>query len=162
MILGGVGVLAVVVLLIASDREDKTRDTGAEPARRPPAAKPHVPATRVAVGSGSAGRAPGRPAPPLTRDMLNRAATMLQEAKLLNNEATKLRNRGDNEGARAKNSAAKAKIDEVKAFLDGPATWQEEADMGEWTQTAEYVALGRFYGEISKLEKRVRMGGGTR
>jgi hypothetical protein len=46
-------------------------------------------------------------------------------------------------------------------MIEAPLRWQEKADLGSWAQPAEYVTLENLYGEVSKLEKRVRMGGGT-
>ena len=72
------------------------------------------------------------------------------------------RGAGNNQEARDKQSAAKDKVDALKKVIDGPARWQEEAQMENWAQPAEYVALEKLWTEISKLEKQIRMGGGTR
>ena len=88
------------------------------------------------------------------------ANALVDEAKALNNDATRLRNAGDNRGARAKNSEAKRKIDAAIASIEAPSVWHEEAELEEWAMPAEYVTLGHLYGRISKLQKRIRMGGG--
>ena len=92
--------------------------------------------------------------------MLQKANALVDEAKALNNDATRLRNAGDNRGARAKNSEAKRKIDAAIASIEAPSVWHEEAELEEWAMPAEYVTLGHLYGRISKLQKRIRMGGG--
>lgn len=165
LILGGVGALVLVLVLVMlnsksgdDDNNDGDNQQQQQPAKQP--TKPVGPKTQLKMGSAKAGKTPDRPAPTLTQEMLQKAATLIQEAKVLNNEGVKLRSSGDNKGSRAKNSEAKRKLDEVKSMLDAPLTWQEEADMEEWAMPAEYTALGNLYGQLSKLEKRIRMGGG--
>ncbi len=121
---------------------------------------PHVPRTDLEMSSARRGKAPDRPSPTLTQKMLQAAAAHIQAAKELNNEGVKLRNAGDNRGARAKQSEAKGKIDEAVQVLEAPAAWQEEADLEGWAMPAEYVTLSKLFGQIAKLEKRIRMSGG--
>ncbi|MCK5944059.1 MAG: hypothetical protein KAI24_18890 [Planctomycetes bacterium] len=164
LILGGVGaaVLVIVLVIVSSKKggDDGDGDQQDQQQQAQPETKPHVPKTTLKMGSAQAGKTPDRPAPRLTVEMLQQARDLIQEAKVLNNEGVKLRNAGKNMEARAKQSEAKRKTDEVKALLDIPATWQEEADMEGWAMPAEYVTLGNLYGEIAKLEKRIRMSGG--
>ncbi|MFN3243147.1 MAG: hypothetical protein ACE37K_16725 [Planctomycetota bacterium] len=165
LILGGVGALVLVVVLVMlnSKSGDDDKDTGDGQTQQQPAKQPARlvgPKTELKMGSAKAGKTPDRPAPTLTQEMLQKAAGVIQEAKVLNNEGVRLRSAGDNQGSRAKNSEAKSKLDQVKEMLDAPLTWQEEADLEGWSMPAEYSALGNLYGELSKLEKRIRMGGG--
>ena len=163
LILGGVGLLVVVVLLVVMNQGGGNKAATPAPKPAAPAAKPaHVPApTAVAPGAAKAGKTPGRPAPPLTQDVMQKAAGLIDEAKVLFNDGVKLRTAGDNTGARAKQSSAKDKLDEAKAMLALPLRWQEEADLDDWAMPAEYAALGKLYGDLSSLEKKVRMSGGT-
>ncbi len=164
LILGGVGLLVVVILLVVMSQSGKK--PAATPTPTPtPAAQPKAPhqsaPTQVAAGAAKAGKTPTKPAPALTQDMLQKAASLLDEAKALSNEGVKVRNAGDSAGARTKQSQAKDKIDEVKALLAAPLRWQEEADLEDWAMPAIYSSLGKLYNEVSSLEKKVRMSGGT-
>lgn len=163
LILGGVGLLVVVILLVVMSQ------SGKKPAPTPtptPAAQPkpaHQAApTQVAAGAAKAGKTPGRPAPALTQETMQKAAQLLDAAKALFSEGVKLRTgAGDNTGARAKQSEAKDKIDEIKTLLAAPLRWQEEADLEDWAMPAIYSSLGSLYNEVSSLEKKIRMNGGT-
>jgi hypothetical protein len=115
----------------------------------------------VPSGIAKAGKTPARPAPALTAAILQQTAQLLEEAKVLCNDGIKARTAGDNQAARDKQSAAKDKIDAAKQLITVPLGWQEEADMGGWAMPAEYSALEKLYGQLSSLEKRVRMSGGT-
>lgn len=165
MIVGGVGALLVVLVLVilnsrAGDDGDQGNVQQAAPRQpaKPVAAAPQP--TDLKMANASAGKTPDRPAPTLTRDMLQKANVMVDAAKALNNEGTRLRNSGDNRGARAKQSEAKRKLDEAIKFLEAPSAWQEEADLEGWAMPAEYVTLGNLYVRIAKYQKRIRMGGG--
>ena len=163
LILGGVGLLVVVILLVVMSQSGKKP---APPPTPTPAAQPKAPhqsaPTQVAAGAAKAGKTPTKPAPALTPETLQKAAQLLDVAKGLFNEGSKLRTgAGDNTGARAKMSEAKDKIDEIKALLAAPLRWQEEADLEDWAMPAAYSSLGSIYNEISSLEKKVRMNGGT-
>lgn len=164
LILGGLGLLVVVIVLVVMSQGGGKGSATPAPAK-PAAAngkQPHVPAaTSVPTGAAKAGKTPTTPPPPLTQDTLQKAASLLDEAKTLFNDGVRLRNSGDNAGARTKQSTAKDKIDEVKNMLATPLRWQEEADLEGWAMPAEYTALGKFYGDVSSLEKKVRMSGGT-
>jgi len=164
LILGGVGLLVVVILIVVMSQSGKKPAT--TPTSAPtPAAQPKAPhqsaPTQVAAGAAKAGKTPDKPAPALTPDMLQKAATLLDAANAFFNEGVKLRTGGDNTGARAKQSEAKDKIDEIKALLAAPLRWQEEADLDGWAMPASYSALGALYTKVSSLEKKVRMNGGT-
>jgi hypothetical protein len=167
-VLGGVGALVVIVLIVVmnsggKETADKPRTpTGsagtpaAAPAPSPAAATP-----AVALGAARGGKAPTTPAPALTVATLEQAHALLNEAKELNNEGVRLRTAGKNQEARDAQSQAKDKIDAIKQLVAKPSEWQELADMEGWAQPAEYVALEKLYGEVAKIEKRIRMGGGT-
>lgn len=163
----GIGVAivgALIVVFLSSSKGDKAKEKPAEPA---PAAvekkAPHVPApSSVPLGAAKKGKTPDRPAPPLTSEMLGKATALLDEAKTLSNDGVKARTAGDNEGARQKQSAAGDKIEAAKASLKEQSRWQEDADLGDWAQPAEYVALANLWTQLTTLEKKVRMSGGTR
>lgn len=162
LILGGVGLLVVVILLVVMSQGSKKPAPKATPA---PAAQPKAPyqsaPTQVVEGAAKAGKTPTKPAPALTQEMLQKAASLLDEATALSNEGVKVRSAGDSAGARIKQSQAKDKIDEVKALLAAPLRWQEDADLEDWAMPAIYSSLGALYNKVSSLEKKVRMSGGT-
>ena len=164
MILGGVAALGALVALIVFSQQSGGDEGGAAqqpaPTKRSAPASTATPTTRLKTGAARAGKTPARPAPTLTAEMLQKANALVDEAKALNNDGTRLRNAGDNRGARAKNSEAKRKIDAAIASIEAPSVWHEEAELEEWAMPAEYVTLGHLYGRISKLQKRIRMGGG--
>lgn len=164
LILGGLGLLVVVIVLVVMSQSGG--NGGTTPAADKPAAangkQPHVPAaSSVPTGTAKAGKTPTTPPPPLTQDTLQKAVSLLDEAKALNSDGVRLRTAGDNMGARSKQSEAKVKIDAIKGLLAAPLRWQEEADLEGWAMPAEYTALGKFYGEVSSLENKVRKSGGT-
>lgn len=159
----GVAIAASLVVVFLSGGKDKA-DKGT-PAAAPVAEAPKAPAgpapSKVKMGAAKAGKTPTKPAPELTADMLGKATALLDEAKVLCNDGVKARNEGDNKTARDKQSAAKDKIDAAKQSLQAQASWQEEADLSDWAQPAEYSALGNLWNQLSSLEKKVRMSGGT-
>lgn len=164
---GGIGVAivaALIVVFMSSSKGDKAKDKPADPAPAAAAPKaPHVPApTSLQLGSAKQGKTPGRAAPALTAEMLGKAMALLDEAKTLSNDGVKARTAGDNEGARQKQSAAGDKIEAAKASLKEQAAWQEEADLSDWAQPAEYVSLANLWTQLTTLEKKARMSGGTR
>jgi len=163
MILGGVGLLVVVVVLVMMNSgggDQNTAETAPKPAATQPASTPKT-TVAVPTGSARAGKTPTRPAPALTAQMLQQSAELLAEAKALCNDGITARTAGDNQGARDKQSQAKDKIDAAKQLMTVPLGWQEEADLEGWAMPAEYGALEKLYGQLSSLEKRVRMSGGT-
>ena len=162
LVLGGVGALLLVLLLFAMNSGSDTDTTGSseQPDQQQRQAPKPRKSTPLKQGAAQAGKTPGRPAPPLTTAMLQKANAIIDEAKALNNEGTRLRNAGDNRGARAKQSEAKRKMDEVLEYLEVPSLWHEEADLEGWAMPAEYVTLGNLYGRIATYLKRIRMGGG--
>ncbi|MEZ6036913.1 MAG: hypothetical protein R3F29_05500 [Planctomycetota bacterium] len=162
MILGGVGVVVVIILLVVMNQgggSEKKSDKDATPAK-PAAAAPAMPT--VQVSGAAAGKTPSKPAPALTADMLGQVQKLLDEATALQNQGATLRTNGDNQGARDVQSQAAAKLETLRNLIDNQLTWQEEAEMEGWAQPGEYVTLGKMWTKIAKLEKAVRMGGGTR
>lgn len=160
MMFGGIGVAVVVILIVVMSRGG----TKKEPADTPPppaAATPAPPRAPASTESARAGKPPAKPAPALSPETLQQARDLLAQAKTLCNEGVQARTAGNNQEARDKQSAAKAKVDALKKLVGTQALWQEEAQMSDWAQPAEYVALEKLYGEVSKLEKQIRMGGGT-
>lgn len=164
MLFGGIGVAVVIAVFVvmSGDKPADAKDTPKPPAPAAvaPAAAPAQPGATPAVAK--AGKTPAKPAPALTPEMMQEARALLQQAKDLNNEGVKARTAGDNTTARAKQSEANDKLEALQKLIAAPLAWQEEADFGDWTQPAEYVALGKLFQEVSNLMKRVRMGGGTR
>ncbi len=162
--IGGIGVAVVGLLVVVfANRGNDAEAGGNQPVNPPPFATPAVtPTPAPAVSESSrAGKTPTKAAPALTAETLQQARTLLGEAKALCNEGVTARTAGNNQEARTKQSAAKDKIDALKAMVAVPALWQEEAQLSDWAQPAEYVALEKLYAEVSKIEKQIRMGGGT-
>jgi hypothetical protein len=127
-----------------------------------PAKTPAPAPSTVLTPAAKPGKTPGKPAPTLTADTLAKATELVAAAKVLSNEGVKLRNEGKNEESRAKQSAASDKLEELKTLTKTQWAWQEEAELGDWALTGEYVALGNLYTEVGKLENQIRKGGGTR
>lgn len=166
MLFVGIGVAIaaslVAVFVLTSGKKDNAGDTKPAPAAEAKAAPaPHVPSTPLSLAGAKAGKTPSKPAPGLTQDTLTTVRDLLDEAKKLSNEGVTARNGGDNQKARELQSAAKDKLEALQKLIQAPLLWQEEAQMGDWAQPAEYVTLENLYAEVGKLEKRVRMGGGT-
>ncbi len=164
MILGGLGVAVLIVIIIMANRggddeevnpdNQSTKQPGKQPAKQP------EPKTNLKMSEGVAGKTPGRPAPPLTQATLTKITELLAEAKAISNEGIKLTKSGNNPEGSAKQSEAKVKIDQLKALIEEQSLWQEEADMGDWAQPAEYITLARIYATISRTQKTIRMNGG--
>ncbi|MFO1076627.1 MAG: hypothetical protein U1E73_02755 [Planctomycetota bacterium] len=160
-----VGAFAVVVIVIFFVMRGGGSDGGStqDPGASTPAAKPAAPAPQPAAaptGSPKAGSKPATPAPALDAETMDKARTMLAKAKDLYNEVVNARKGGDNRTARDKASEAKAIVDEIKTLVEKAADWQMEAEMEGWSQPAEYVALGKVYGEVMNLANLIRKNGG--
>lgn len=167
LVLGGIGLVVVIALVVMMNRGGGTKDTTgagaanaavAKPADKPSAAPPKTP---VKMEAAKAGGAPKRPAPALTEATLQQARELLAKAKGFCNEGITARTAGDNTKARERQSLAKDNIDELKKLVGAQSLWQEEAQMENWAQPAEYMTLEKLLGELGPLEKRVRMNGGT-
>jgi hypothetical protein len=169
MLFVGIGVAIAASLIVVfvlngsggSGGADKAKPAANAPANPAPKAAPAAASTPVALAGAKAGKVAKKPAPALTQDTLTKVRDLLEEAKKLSNEGVTARNGGDNMAARDKQSAAKDKLDELQKLVQAPLTWQEEAQMEDWAQPAEYVTLENLYAEVGKLLKRVRMGGGS-
>ena len=151
--------LLIVILTIYYRDSGNGADKGGDPASTQPRTSSGVP-PQPRMSSAKAGKTPGRPAPALTAATLSRVRELLQEAKAISNDGVRERTAGNNMKARAKQSEAKKKIDELKLLFADASEWQEEADMGDWEQPGAYVTLGKIWGEIARLQKKVRMSGG--
>lgn len=161
MILGGLGVVVLIIILVMANKggsEDQNNSSN-EPAKQP-AKQPEAPKTNLTMANAKGGKTPDRPAPPLTQATLTKVTELLAEAKALSNEGIKLTKSGSNPEGAAKQSAAKVKIDQLKAMIEEQSLWQEEADMGDWAQPAEYITLAKIYATISRTQKTIRMNGG--
>ncbi len=163
MIIGGAGLLVLILILVMFNSRGgggDADDTGANAPAKQPANQPEKPRSNVAVSGGLPGKSPDRPAPTLTQDTLNKMSDLLAEAKSISNSGFALLKEGKNIEARTRQSEAKVKIDEIKALIEEPTLWYEEADMGDWSIPAEYVAMNKLYGKLSTLLKTIRMQGG--
>lgn len=162
MIIGGFVLLAVILIVwaISSGGDDGTSGTGGSREASPVTKQPQKPRSNVAVSGGKSGQTPGRPAPALTQDMLNKMSDLLAQAKSISDSGFKLLKEGKNMEARTRQSEAKVKIDEIKKLIEEPSLWYEEADMDGWSIPPEYVALNRLYSKMSTLQKTIRMQGG--
>lgn len=160
MVLGAIAVVVVVVLIVMM--KGGTKDSGGtndKPQTPTPAAKP---APAAPSSSAKAGKTPARPAPALTAETMQQCRDQQAKAQALYNEGSKARTAGDNTAARDKMAQAKVIIDQINQTLAVPMLWQEEAQMGDWTQSGEYIDLEKFVTALASLEKMVRMGGGTK
>ena len=163
MILGGLGAVVLGLFLLTSggggggggDEEESNDQSNRQP---PQQSQPPTPSANMSSAQG--GKAPGRPAPPLSQETLSKVRQLLAEAKTMSDDGIRLRKSGDNKGCRAKQSAAKVKIDQIKSMIETQSLWQEEAEMSDWAQPAEYVTLARIYVKIGTTEKTIRMQGG--
>jgi len=157
--IGAIAIVVVVVIVVMMNGGGKD-DAAKDPAPVAAAPAPSPAPAPVPTGSAKAGKTPARPAPALTQETLGKLDELFGKAKAAYNEGSTLRTAGDNAGARSKQAEAKALLDRWKQLVEAQLLWQEEAQMEEWAQPAEYAALERIYGPFAKLEKSVRMGGG--
>jgi hypothetical protein len=137
--------------------ETSNGKTSAPAASQKPATAPAAP---VQLAAAKTGKAPARPAPPLTQQMLDEVRALTKAASVLYNEGVTARTAGDNTTARDKQASAKDTLERLDVMLKAQLLWQEEAQMEEWAQPAEYVTLEREYGAAMNLTKKIRMGGG--
>jgi len=161
MVLGAIAVVVVVVLIVMM--KGGTKDSGGTN-DKPQTPTPAAPKPAPAAPSSAAkpGKTPAKPAPTLTAETLQQCRDQQAKAQALYNEGSKARTAGDNATARDKMSQAKVIIDQINQTLAVPMLWQEEAQMGDWTQSGEYIDLEKFVTALASLEKMVRMGGGTK
>lgn len=165
LMLGGAAVVVVAVLFFAFRGGEKPAQAGS--GQKPAAAAPKSDAAKPASGpvqlSGAkAGKTPTTPPPQLTQATLQELSDLLVRITALRNDAVQARTgSGDNKTARATMSQAKELLDEWKAKVEPSLRWQEEAQMEDWAQPAEYMTLESLYAKFQKLEKEVRMGGGS-
>jgi hypothetical protein len=166
LILGGMGVLVVVGVFFMMRGGSKPAEAAPTAVKAPaasvPAATPAPAASsKLDLAGAKAGKAPAKPAPALAAATLQQVHDLLGEAKGISNEGVTLRVNGDNQQARDKQTAARDKIEAAKKLVATPLLWQEEADMEGWAMPAEYVTLTNLFGEMSRLEKKIRMNGGS-
>lgn len=161
----GVGAAVVVGLAIVLTRNgDKPADQGTPtPAVAKPAetSKPAPAASNLQMSTAKAGKTPTTPPPALTPATLQELDVLLGQIKALRNEAVTARQgSGDNQGARAKMSEAYKLCVQWQQKVDAPLRWQENAQMEDWAQPAEYVTLEKLFAGFQKLNNEVRKGGG--
>lgn len=161
MILGGIAVVVVIVIVVMMNKGGgaKASEAPNQPAAAKPATAPAV--APVPLASAKVGKAPGRPAPPLTQETLGKLSELHAKAKVLYNEGSALRTAGDNSKARTKQGEAKNLLDQWLKLVEKPLAWQEEAQMGDWQQPAEYMTLEKLFQPYQTLTNQVRKGGGT-
>jgi len=161
LLVGGSAVVVVVLLVILSTRGDgATNDAG--PGREVPATAPaRSTPPAVSIGRARSGKPPAKPPPELTVDTLREFQTVLDEAKELINEGKKARTgRGENKVARAAMARVTKLLRQWEQKIAGPLRWQEDAEMEDWAQPAEYVRLEQMFVKFAKYKKEARMGGG--
>lgn len=164
MIVGG-AVLVVVVLVVVLSRGGAAPANAAGPGAAPVATPPPAVATPAAepvqMRPAKAGKAPATPAPALTAAVLQELSDLLARIKALRNEAVTARTgNADVATARAKMGEAKTLCEQWLAKIAAPLQWQEQAQMDDWAQPAEYATLESLYATYSKLENEIRKGGG--
>ncbi len=158
-----VGAIAVVVLLLVMSGGGSNKPAASGSSTSTPAAAPAASPTAVVsvpAGSAKAGKTPDRPAPALTQDTLGKLAQLQAQATELFNESVNLRNGGDNMKAREAAGRAKDVLDQWNQLVEPNLLWQEEAQLGEWSQPAEYIQLEKLFGAYQTLNNKVRKQGG--
>ncbi len=160
--IGGIGVVVVVLVVLMSGGSKSNaggQPAGAAPA---PASKPAAaPAPApMAVPPAKPGKTPATPAPALTGETLGRLRELHAEAKAHYNQSVTARNGGDTVAARKHAMDAKKVLDQWLEQVQPCLTWQESAQMEDWTQPGEYLALEKLYGDFQSLTKMVRLAGG--
>lgn len=157
-----VGAAAVVGFLLVMSG-NKSPDQGTKPtATSTPAAAPAAPTPVVSVpaGSAKAGKTPLRAAPPLSQETLGKLSQLEAQATELFNESVNLRNGGDAMKAREAAGRAKDVLDQWNRLVEPNLLWQEDAQLGEWSQPAEYIQLEKLFGAYQTLNNKVRKQGG--
>lgn len=162
LVLGGVGLVAVIAFVVLTGGGDKDGGGGASSTTKPSAAPAVATPAPTSTSAGKQGKAPTKPAPALTADTVQKARDLLAEAKTLSNEGVQARTAGNNELARQKQSAASDKCEAIKAMTATNWAWLEEAELEGWTMSGEYADLAKVYTDLLNLENRIRKGGGTR
>lgn len=167
LLLAGAGVVVVVLVVALSNRGGgQAANAGQSPpstgrGTAPAAAAPAPAPAKVALAGAKAGKPPQKPAPPLTAATLQELQDLLDRIKALRNEAVTARTgNADVQLARAKMGDAKVLLDQWEAKIVEPLRWQEDAQMEDWAQPAEYVTLETLYATFSRLDNEVRKGGG--
>ncbi|MEY3161929.1 MAG: hypothetical protein RIT25_1920 [Planctomycetota bacterium] len=157
-----VGAAAVVVFLLVMSGNKSPESGTKTPAASAPAVAPAAPAPAASVPSGSAkaGKTPARPAPPLGQETLAKLSQLEAQATQLFNESVNLRNGGDAMKAREAAGRAKDVLDQWNSLVEPNLLWQEEAQLGDWAQPAEYIQLEKLFGAYQTLNNKVRKQGG--
>ncbi|MCA8953461.1 MAG: hypothetical protein KDE27_28370 [Planctomycetes bacterium] len=155
-----VAIVVVIFLIMPGGGDDSGKTSGGD--SKPAVADKSTPlqAQPASAGTAKTGKTPARPAPPLSQETLTKLDELLAAAKVHYNAGVTARNAGNNAEARAEQAKAKEQLDQWEQLVEAQLRWQEEAEMEEWAQPAEYDLLTRRYPQFSKLQKSVRMGGG--
>ncbi len=165
MIVAGAVALLVVVVLVLQNGGSQPASAGQAGATTgttsPPPAVPKPVAEAVTMRAAKAGKAPGTPAPALTAATLQELNDLLAKIKALRNESVTARTgSADNQTARAKMGEAKKLCERWISKVQVPLQWQEQAQMEDWAQPAEYTTLEQLYATYQRLDNEVRKGGG--
>jgi hypothetical protein len=160
----GAGVAIVVGLGVVLTRGgDKPAEKGAAPPPPvvQPAAAPKPVVSNLQLSAAKAGKTPTTKPPELTAATLQELDALLLRIKTLRNESVTARaGSSDNQTARAKMGEAYKLCEEWQQKIDAPLRWQENAQMEDWAQPAEYVTLEKMFATFQKLNNEVRKGGG--
>jgi hypothetical protein len=164
MVMVGAAAIAIVVVLVIMMRGGGEEDgkKGAADDTKPAASEKSATPVAISVGTGKAkaGGTPKRPAPALSTETLGKLDQLLAEAKTHYNDGVTKRTDGDNAGAREAQAKAKEVLEQWENLVKPQLQWQEEAEMEEWAQPAEYDLLTSKYAPFSSLQNMVRKGGG--
>ena len=154
--------VAVVVAVVLLSQGGGTR--AASPAAQPAAAAKSQPAatpTPLPKAAAKQGKPPSTPPPPLSEATLQELNDLLSRIKALRNEAVQKRSgQGDTQGAKATMEQAHKLLEQWQQTVQPQLRWQENAQMEDWAQPAEYVALEKLFGVYQRLNNEVRKGGG--
>lgn len=157
---GALLVVVVIIYFVMSGGSGDTKQNTETPAPATNQVTPAPTPTPAPTGSTKTGKTPATPAPELKPETLSKVRDMIASAKALYNEASTARTAGDNRLAREKASAAKVIVDDIKALVEAAADWQMQAEMEGWTQSGDYVDLGKVDGEVMNLSNLIRKNGG--
>lgn len=160
----GIGVVLAAGVFFVVSRGGNDAKAGAQQQQVPvtPAKAPEPsPKAPIQLAGAKAGKTPTTPAPALTQATLQELEAMLLQVKTLRNESVTARQgSGDNQTARSKMSEAYKILEQWQQKVEAPLRWQENAQLEEWAQPAEYVTLEQMYASFQKLNNEVRKGGG--
>jgi hypothetical protein len=163
VLIGGIGVaVLVLVFVLAGGGTSQPAQAAGAPARTKAAPAPAAAEAPPAPAAPGKGRTPDKPAPPLSDETLAQLGRTCELARTLYNQSVTARAEGDVAAARSAAGEAAKVLEQWKALVRPNLAWQEDAQMGSWSQPAEYLRLERLYQQQAELTNKVRraMGGG--